>query len=156
MAKRTYTATLPNGEIAKRTTERTYTHLVAYRLGAAELEASARATDWQKTERSNHAYHARIVAEGAAATAYGEYAEGEPAYRAESRAHSIAYAQAFIADFPTADDYVAHRLQRRLDDATNRAGRWVIAGWCGRPDLAAKLAAKGHYCADRVEIIAVA
>ncbi|NDG47494.1 MAG: hypothetical protein EBY30_00130 [Rhodospirillales bacterium] len=30
MAKTTLTATLPNGEIAKRTTERTYTHAVCF------------------------------------------------------------------------------------------------------------------------------
>lgn len=154
---RKLTATAPDGTLVTRTTARTYTHVVLFTYSAAKREAFDTSKNWVKTEARNHAYEAKIALHGdGTGTAYGLPVEGEYDYKPAARAKSIERAKAFIAKYPTAADYSAKCLaDRRAYSARQIADGWCLAGWCGRLDLARKLAAKDHFCADKVVIVPV-
>jgi hypothetical protein len=155
--KHTYRVTLPDGSEITRTTDRVYTHVVVYTESLEKRLAHARSPDWQKTERKNHAYYAKIALHGdGTGTAYDLPAVGEPDWRTENRARCVADAKAFIAKHPTVETYIAERLAEREDYAHRAAdGGYSLAGWCGRADLAQKLAAKDHFCHDRIVVVEV-
>jgi hypothetical protein len=158
MAKtRKLTATAPDGSLFTRTTARTYTHVVAYTYDAAKREAFDTLKDWVINEAKNWAYDAKIAQHGdGTGSAYGAPVEGEAEWRAKDRAAVVARSVAFIAKHPTVEAYHAACLaSRRAYSARMVADGWCLAGWCGRLDLAQKLAAKDHFCADKVVIIPV-
>jgi hypothetical protein len=155
MAKnRKLTATLPNGEVITRTTARTYTHVVVYTISEAKAMAAAWNPEIEAQERKNFAYYTACAA--------GEHEhtkapEGAPQWQINNAATYRTQAQYILNGFPTAEAYVAGRRARSEGDARKQidAG-WHIAGWCGRGDLAVKLAhSRVHSCEDLCRIIEV-
>lgn len=139
---------------------RQYTHtVVAQRSIDADI-AYAEGRSWEKTERSNYAYYLKI-AEGNDPYPRQTYRSAErgdtPEQIAEERAavdaenaKSIADAQARLGGINSAEEYIAaQRIDMLLKIAKNRDEgvyeRWNNMGWCGRLDLAQKLAAKNAY-----------
>lgn len=120
-----------NGQIFTRKSQRTYTHTVVARrnMDAAIKCESDKA--WNKVAFSNHAFFSQ---------------EANPA----TRKHSVtpeqeARYQAIAA--MTKEQYAESLMRERLAriEKNRLAGdydRMVNLGWCGRPDLAQKLAAK--------------
>jgi hypothetical protein len=155
--KHTYRVALPDGTEITRTTHRIYTHVVVYTESLEKRLAHARSPDWRRTETRNHAYYAKIVQHGdGTGTAYGLPEVGEYDYKPGARAKSIEEAKAFIAKYPTVEGYLAETLAEREAYARRAAdGSWCLAGWCGRLDLAQKLAAKDHFCHDKVVVLPV-
>jgi hypothetical protein len=155
--KHTYRVMLPDGSEITRTTERTYTHVVVYTESLEKRLAHARSPEWRKMEVKNHAYEAKIAKHGdGTGTAYGLPVEGEYDYKPAARAKAIEQAKAFIAKYPTVEAYIAEKLADREAYARRAAdGSWCLAGWCGRADLAQKLAAKDHFCHDKIVVLPV-
>jgi hypothetical protein len=167
MSKTNYIATDAAGGIHKRSTEsRAYTHTVVVKGGYEAALASAKSPGWAKTDASNFDYYLRI-AEGrsahypskrwcAAPRHTPEQIAQEDADLAVSDAAKVAVAK-LETDGRTVDQYVAIQRDQRIKrvEARKAAGdfdTWKNAGWCGRLDLAQKLAAseaaKGDYAVD--------
>jgi|688.fasta_scaffold292526_4 hypothetical protein len=155
MAKKTkLTATLPNGEMITRTTERTYTHVVVYTINEAKMMAACWVPDQEKQERKNFKYYV----ECAAGEHEHRYAPaGSDQWKIDNAATYRKQAQDIIAEFPTVEAYLAGRKAKAEYYARKQIGAgWHVAGWCGRPDLAQKLAAGGcHHVAGEIKIIEV-
>lgn len=142
MGKIRYTATDPNGFTHTRTSQsRTYSHTVVFQ--ASKDVAVKRAHERLKSDRSNCEWHARI-----ASTPVEEYVDSEMAkwshmtreYVIEGHAEHVATVAAFRGG--SINGEAAAMLADRL--AKIEATDWDIwhnAGWCGRYDLALKLAA---------------
>lgn len=155
MAKnRKLTATLPNGEVITRTTARTYTHVVVYTISEAKAMAAAWNTDIERQERKNFSYYSHC------ATGQHEHTRPRadaPQWEINNAATYRKQAQYILDGFPTVEAFLADRKARSEEQARKQidAG-WHIAGWCGRPDLASKLAAsRVHSCEDMCRIIEV-
>jgi hypothetical protein len=176
MAKKTnYIATDAAGVTHTRSTEsRAYTHTVVRKGGYAVAMASALSASWGKTDRSNFDYYLRI-AEGRSefypSTRYcAKYADRhtpeqiaeEDARLTISDAQKVAEAKAVCAGF-TADTYVAEQRRLRVERIETKLAEggyevWHNMGWCGRLDLAQKLAnasAGGDYVVAVLEAQAV-
>jgi hypothetical protein len=132
MAKSTkFTAVLPDGTVAKRTSEnRTYSHAVAYRVPAA-VRVSRLLAEAEAAAKSAARYEA--VASGAVPPPEAAVRWGWPV-----------------------EQYVGWATDTRKREADRRAeaaaitgpSDWCVSGWNGRYDLAVKLAAtetkRGH------------
>ena len=155
MAKnRKLTATLPNGEVITRTTARTYTHVVVYTINEAKMMAACWTTENEVRERHNYVYYAQCAA---GEHDHARVHEGDPEWRASSAATCRRNGAEILAEFPTVEAFLAGRRARSEGHARKSidAG-WHLAGWCGRPDLASKLAASGcHYAVGEIKIIEV-
>lgn len=153
--KHTYRVSLPDGTEITRTTHRIYTHVVVFTYDPAKREAFDTSKEWVKNEARNHAYYAKIVQHGdGTGTAYGLPEVGEYDYKPAARAKAVADAVDFIAKYPTAADYSAKCLaSRREYSARQIADGWMLAGWCGRLDLAQKV--KTSDLADKTLILPV-
>jgi len=137
-----------------RSTERTYTHTVVSKGGYEVALASARHKAWKATDISNYNHDAEIAA-GRDRYPYKAYLRDDmsPAERqAEldrvevANAARVARAKLNV-DGRTVDQYVAIQLEQRIKRVEERKAKgefeqWVSVGWCGRYDLAMKLAAK--------------
>jgi hypothetical protein len=148
------TATLPNGEVIDRTTARTYTHVVVYTINEAKMMAACWVPDQEKQERKNFKYYV----ECAAGEHEHRYAPaGSDQWKIDNAATYRKQAQDIIAEFPTVEDYVAGRKAKSEYYARKQIdGGWHIAGWCGRADLALKLAkSRVHHAEDLCRIIEV-
>jgi len=155
MAKKTkLTATLPNGEVITRTTERTYTHVVVYTINEAKMMAACWVPDKEKQERKNFKYYVECAA---GEHEHARVHEGAPEWKASSAATCRKNGEDMMAEFPTVEAYLAGQKARSEAHARKQIDiGWHIAGWCGRPDLAQKLAAGGcHYAAGEIKIIEV-
>jgi hypothetical protein len=128
MPKIKYTAVDANGRVHTRSSARTYTHMVAvrpsygYALGRAKLV--------ERVSRSNFDYYTEIV-------------EG----RGDARWCDVATATEKLLGATSFTDYVAKFIAKAVakveaDKAAGHYDSFGSAGWCGRPDLADKLAAK--------------
>lgn len=133
MAKISYTATDANGAIHTRKSERGYSHTVVYRNVKSEVMAQMQDAGWVKTDRSNYDYSVKLATGNHTWTCVTE--------------KEIAKAKAIVENF-TKEEYVADELAKRIASAENYDyTTWFNAGWCGRLDLAQKLAAKYSDCA---------
>ncbi|MBZ9847206.1 hypothetical protein LB565_04285 [Mesorhizobium sp. CA14] len=138
MPKTVYTAIDPNGEEHKRTTaDRTYTHTVVYQR--SKDAAIARAKDARKGHVDSGNYYLGCVRDGH----YANLMKFEH-YRTDAarQASDAADAAAKMAG-RTAEEYADAKVAEHL--AAIEATDWTVyhnAGWCGRHDLALKLAAK--------------
>jgi hypothetical protein len=127
-----YFAIDPRGTEHTRNSARTYTHCVVAQADyAADLDRANSSTWLEPTDRKNHRYYSRTVNEGAFSQWTSE----------EQKAKMIAAAAM------TEDEYVAHLRAERIAriEANRVAGKYDeygVLGWCGRPDLAEKLANK--------------
>lgn len=153
MAKTVYTATDANGTVHTRKSDRGYSHTVVFRNVKSEKLADAVHKGWRNLDANNYKYEASI-ADGSTVlyiTPAGSYhASRDAAYIAadqkaqtEKNAERVAKAQAFIAANPDKAAYLdAEELKRIASAEKADYTTWFNAGWCGRFDLAQKLAAK--------------
>ena len=147
MAKKaTLTVTRPDGEIAPRTTARTYPHVVVYRhdLGAAR---AAIESDPMECAGNNFRYVRRVLAAGVGGSLQGH------CYPVDQ--HQFDKASEELAGAETAEQYIAAARQRHLDRFDAKHGdalvsNWVVDGWAGRLDLAQKGASKAASCIRHV------
>lgn len=143
MPRTTFLATDANGTVHKRVSQdRTYTHTVVFQR--SKEQAIRNAHEGVKQDRKNVQY----IAGQAAMTVDAYIADGksrypslsDDGYWANQHAGHVARAAKFRGD-------VEAEVQARLADALAKieAADWSVwynAGWCGRYDLALKLAAK--------------
>ncbi len=162
MPKSIFTATATNGQTFKRTSEsRTYTHMVVWMpsFEAEMVRAVATAADakWLKQTAKDYAYYAQTIAIGAGGTRHSTYANGAPCSW-EVKQDDVDRAVAAIAGATSVDEYIAAQQARLIDTvrAHSRNGRyrsWTDMGWCGRPDLAQKLAGQVRRRPGQVRIL---
>lgn len=156
MAKKiTLKHALPCGTIATRTTAREYSHVVILRtdLVAARAELD-RISD---NVLANFAYDQKIVGIGAGGQVRASNGRFYPVTQ-----DNVDRALASMRGFTDAQAFAEARRQERLaefdaehGDATR--GPWAIVGWCGREDLARKLAnqQQGYACRTDVQVQAI-
>jgi hypothetical protein len=156
MAKKiTLKHALPCGAIATRTTAREYSHVVILRTDL--VAARAQLDCISQTVLDNFAYSQKIVGIGAGGLIRASNGRSYPVTQKD-----VDSALASMRGFTDAQAFAeAHRAERlaKFDaehgDATR--GPWMIVGWCGRLDLATKLAAQqqGYACRTDVQVQAV-
>jgi hypothetical protein len=148
MPKNTYAVTAPNGKVFKRKTDRTYTHAVICR------------TDWAWRRHSAANPHPQGVA--VTISNYGfNVRELGPNPRWSHTPEQLERMREQIAGCSDANDYV-EKLKRaemasvEADYLAKGDDDWGVVGFCGRLDLAQKLASKGLYhCKDLTVVEAV-
>lgn len=147
MPKTTFLATAPDGSIHTRTSEnRRYTHTVVARRNYAD--ALAHADRLIDADGDNFRFWSAIIAAG------GYYARRKlprPARYTEEQfaaheAKEVADAKERIGGAPTETIYKVMKRDQRLADLAERKANGAFevyfnCGWCGRLDLAQKLAA---------------
>lgn len=153
MAKTVYTATDANGTIHTRKSDRGYSHTVVFRSVKSEKLANAVDKGWRNLDANNYKFELSI-ANGSHVlyvTPVGSYhSSRDAAYIAadqkaqnDRNAERVAKAEAFIAANPDKAAYLEAEELKRIASAENADyTTWFNAGWCGRLDLAQKLAAK--------------
>lgn len=156
MTKSIFTAIDPNGKEHKRTSDsRTYTHTVVVQHVKAAHMAIATSKGFADADASNYDYmvecaagtHRNVTRTRTPADFHpsysAEYVANAIAARNAENAKRIAEAKAFIAKYPTKEAYVAARLAERVAAVEAKDFTiWHNLGWCGRHDLAVKLASK--------------
>lgn len=133
MPKKTYTATAPNGDIFKRTTEnRTYTHaVIGRRIFEREL-ATANDAKQRQQDGENWDYFMACAA--------GAHAHASSPYTTDrERAEWATFAEAN----PDRAGYIQKKHDGRVarvkaDLAASAFEVWHCLTWCGRADLAQK------------------
>lgn len=157
MAKTRYSATDANGTVHTRSTDRTYTHTVVAQLNRAELMERALSKAWAKSDGDNYDYavecaagtHRHVTHVTDRAGYHVSYTDEQvagfqEAQRAEN-AKRIASAKLIVAI--SREEHIAAEQAKRVAsvEATDFEAFHNL-GWCGRRDLAVKLAAKtGEY-----------
>jgi hypothetical protein len=146
MAKNIFTVTDRNGTIHKRTSEsRTYTHAVvarpSYEAAISRLDNKA----LEKINRNNFAYHMAYV-NGTSQWLERDCWESEQQHQKRT-AREIARSVDALEGCKTADEYVAMVRRFALDriEGAHAIGfydTFQCVGWCGRLDLAHKLASE--------------
>lgn len=139
-AKTKYVATDANGEMHTRTTARTYTHMVVVLHNLERQRENARSEAARKVLGKNYDYHVREAGPNALYDNSAEQLEEHRRVAAMSREDYI-------------DLCVCVSIARiNAHGEGEYADQWRDFGWCGRLDLAQKLAAKwAHY--GKVEIL---
>lgn len=154
MAKTAYFATDANGKTHTRNSDRVYTHTVVYRNSKERFLASANAEMWADRDGWTYDYYAACAAGThphvtkitPAGGFHHSYTAEQIAERQEKQrqqnASEIADAKTKVNGV-TREQWIAARLAERVAvvEATDFTV-WHNAGWCGRLDLAQKLAAK--------------
>lgn len=142
---RKLTATAPDGTIITRRTDRTYTHVVV-----CQTDPAKRLDGWlRNAELSHRKCNFDFMCQEAGPDAkYGTYrSEKELAEykRVAAMGHEAWRNEAIARVHKEHADWVA----------AGGPSKWLLCGWCGRPDLAQKLAAKDHGDGCNVTIIPV-
>lgn len=139
-AKTKYFAIDANGARHTRTTVRTYTHMVVVCHNQERMRQSASSEAERKSHGKNFDYHAREAGPNPQFSNTPEQLEEHKRFAAMGR-----------------EGYIEHCVQVQIA-RINQSGEgeysntWHDFGWCGRLDLAQKLAAKwAHY--GKVEIL---
>ncbi|URC22409.1 hypothetical protein SUSUWATARI_00280 [Serratia phage vB_SmaM-Susuwatari] len=132
MAKTKYFAVDSLGNTHTRTSARVYTHVVVVSYDQTKRRAAVNSAKNRKTYESNHAFYCREAASEPMKN-HGEASD----YRRKCKELAAM----------SCDDYVNACIARELArvDATGAGDfedEFGAAGWCGRFDLAQKLAAK--------------
>lgn len=143
---KTFTAIDPSGKLHKRTSlNRTYLFTVVSKRSETEARLFLRAPGILAAHRSNYRYH-KAWLDGTS-----EFLT-KPPYRSDEE--HAAYVERHVAEArerlegcATADDYIEKCVQEghaRIAEgkANGHYDEWVNDGWCGRRDLAEKLAQK--------------
>lgn len=158
MTKTVYLATDPAGIMHKRTTEnRHYTHTVVVSGGYQAALANARSKGWATTDAHNFEWYKRTAegrdpylpsvryrAKNPDKWTTAEIAEEDLELQVRDAA-KVAVAKLHVEGHNVAS-YVAKQLALRVGIVEVRKAKgefdaWWNAGWCGRRDLADKLAA---------------
>lgn len=154
MPKTSYLVTAPNGQTFSRTTaSRAYTHTVIAKLSHAHALENAKSTGWARTDRSNFNYYQGIIKNGGQGF-YRHSAMTDEQYAARcvaEKAHAEEATRGLALG--QADEFVAILREERIARVAEHLaeGYYDIyhnLGWCGRLDLAQKLANKnssGYY-----------
>lgn len=158
MAKTIFTATDAAGTVHKRTSEnRTYTHTVVA-LPSYEFDMAQNDKDWE-VDAKNFGYYVQIATGHDPHPTRNYRADYPEKWTAEEIAAGQAHADAEnakrIQDAAdrvtghTRETYVAAQRAERAAKVNARKakgyyGEWVNLGWCGRPDLAQKLAGQAQ------------
>lgn len=155
--KTKYFAIDANGERHTRSSERAYSHMVVFKDDFAREMALSTDKSWAKQDARNFDYYARIAAGNDPYPSTNFRAEHPDRFTADEIAESQARADAENArrladakektDGHDAASYIAACKADRIArlEAKKAKGAFDIfrcAGWCGRLDLAQKLAAK--------------
>lgn len=168
--KTIFTATDSNGFVHKRSTEsRAYTHTVVVRGGYQHDLAGAADKAWDKSMVSNFEYYLAIAEDRSPYYPTKRYRAENPAgWTAEQIAEEEAYLTAGDAESKakavreveghTVRSYVDAQRRDRIaaveaKKAEGHYEKWLNAGWCGRLDLADKLAAKHRIGDHEVAIL---
>jgi hypothetical protein len=151
MAKTKYKAICPDGTIITRSSDRVY---VAAVIAQASYDFSlAQADQDGKNDGSNWEFNCQMVAWG------GIYrGERKPWDTDEAIAKSLAQCTERMNEYPSAAAAIAGERAKRIArveeaKANGYFEQWQLIGFCGRPDLAAKAAAKaqgGRYADVRI------
>lgn len=140
MAKTNYIAIDPAGQLHTRKTERVYTHTVLFKYSYEDQMREANRD--QSVDGDNWEFSCRMVEWG------GVYrGKREKWHSDEEIARNLATNEALKAKANNRAEAIANGRAERVAhiEARKAAGfyeKWVNAGWCGRLDLAQKLAAK--------------
>lgn len=151
MPKTTFIAIDPAGVTHKRTSQnRTYSHTVVF-LPSYDA-ALAKASEPYAGDGENWAFASQMVAWGGI---YG--GERKPWHTDEGIARDLARYQELLGEYASAKEAIAGERQKRIDriEACRAEGffeKWQNAGWCGRADLAYRLASSLVSVA-RIEIL---
>lgn len=141
MAKHIYLAHAADGTEFKRTSASrgegaAYTHTVVYKADFnRDLDEAGKISE---TDASNFHYHTRNIAQG------GHYAS-KPGYLTQeayeaTQAEDVARATEQLAGDTTVTAYQFRKRDERIARVLAHRDVWHNAGWCGRLDLAQKLA----------------
>jgi hypothetical protein len=134
MPKTRYRAVCPDGSIVRRSTEsRQYSHCVVYRLSYnfAIHDANNPHPREVRNRRSNYAYYR---GELDPATAKCQHSDAE-----------LARYRAYLGDAQSVEEFLEAQRVAAVEEVeqarlNGRYDTWFDAGWCGRPDLAQRLA----------------
>lgn len=146
MAKTKHFVIDPAGVKHTRTSEsRKYSHTVVYQDSYEHAKLMAVAKDWEKTDRSNFAYYLSHVNGTSVYLAKKTWETDEQ--HAARVAREVADAETRLNGCRDVESYLAMEQAQRLaavEEKQAKGGfdRWCNAGWCGRIDLAHKLADK--------------
>ena len=141
----------PRGVTHTRTSQnRVYPFVVLVRDSYEHALARAVGPDYAASDRKNYAYYVAL--------ANGTHAHCKNLYSNDDAAKRIADAKAYIAGCDTFDAYLAKQQVERVARVDARKAKgdfdtWGPAGWCGRRDLAEKLAHKERAGGYRAEVI---
>lgn len=150
-----HTATLPDGTIGKRVSQRRYSHCIATRPLYDAALARAKDPGWSKTDASNFRYDSYVAAQQPDVRCLPPGWCFDTKYSADA----IERAKADIAGCASVADYLAKCLAARIaqveaDKVAGRFDRWTASAWASRLDLANKTA--GQYAgAFEVRIVPV-
>lgn len=146
MATTKHTATIDGQTFTRNSQNRVYTHCV---VAKPSYEAALRAADaWAPQHGSNFAYYTEELADGCTGHVYRYHAESEESYAARAAAQS-AERKAHYTEELGGDTNRAAYIARKIAEekaaiekmrAEGYYDRWDVVGWCGRLDLAQKLA----------------
>lgn len=154
--KNTLKHRLPDGTVATRSTARAYSHVVIARHDL--VKRRAKAGRLSEVDYSNFAFYQKEIATGVG----GTYSHANGLMSRPLSQADYDYAVERVAGCETAQQYAEKCRDERLagHDArygTAGAGEWFVEGWCGRADLAEKLASKcrGYECLRDVQVQAI-
>jgi len=158
MPKTKHTATAPNGQTFKRTSQsRVYSHVVLGRRCRDEAMRRANAPDARVQDGRNWDYYARNAAGKATYSAY--VLSGSPEFVAKMKARDIESGKEFLAKHPDRAAYIAQQHAERLANVEDtNFDLWHDLGWASRTDLAQKNAsshASKPYWAEAIIVEAV-
>ncbi|MER9003312.1 hypothetical protein NKI15_06745 [Mesorhizobium sp. M0862] len=141
MPKTIYTAIDPAGVEHKRTTaDRTYTHTVVFQRSKAAAIEAATAKSARGFHANNGQYYLDCIRDGRHSNLMSfEHYRNDTDRQARDVAEAIEHLSGVTTAAEFADAKVAAHVARI--EATDWT-IWHNAGWCGRHDLALKLAAK--------------
>lgn len=146
MSKTKFTHALPDGQIATRTSVRTYTHVVIGRRRLEVDRAAARRDAMQY--RDDFKYYQKVVTAGVG----GRY-PGMAPWRRGLTAGEVADAKQAIDGYTDADTYAEARVASRLECiGPGEFGPWEALRWSGSLANAAKGARDLESCGYAVQI----
>lgn len=147
-----YEAYLGDEMVGKRTTKsRTYTHAVVIQFDEDQARTEAYDTDlstkFMKGHRRNYAYKAEIAGLPATGGTTHHTNNGHK-FTLNHDADDVAKERDFLAKYPTPEAHCEAIRVRRIERFENavESGEYEpgVTGWCGRLDLAQKLASKNE------------
>ena len=134
MPKNVHTVTLPDGQVATRKSQnRVYTHAVAFRRSYRyAAEQAQREFSYMRSDFRH----------------YSDLAHGRKSYPHIGDANAnVNKGFEGLRGYIVEEDYVQNEIARAVEkvEKLRREGyydKWAVEGWCGRADLAEKLAAQ--------------
>ena len=141
MPKTIHTATAPNGQTFKRTSQnRVYSHIALGRRCKVEALRRANSKEAQVSDGRNWDYYNNCATGKATYSAY--VLSGSPEFVAKIKARDIESGKEFLAKHPDRAAYIAQQHAERVANVEDtNFDLWLDLGWASRTDLALKNAA---------------